>query len=123
MDKRLHSRVPVDPQASARFKLGGHVQEAIPITDLGVNGCCIRVPLGLGALMKEHPVLKEWQLLGTHLPAGSITARVVWVEPGGRSRGGDLRTGIQFQKAPASYAHSLLRYISMEAGGSSTDAH
>ena len=123
MDKRHHSRIPVDPRGSVRFKLGGHVQEAIPLADLGVNGCCIQVPLGLGPIMKEHPILEEWQLLGTDLPSGSITARVIWVEPGGRSRGSDLRAGVQFQKAPASYANSLLRYVARQSDGSPTDAH
>lgn len=123
MDNRHHSRIPVDPRGSVRFKLGGHIHEAIAIADLGVDGCCIQAPLGLGALLKDHPLLLDWQFVGAPLPRESITARVVWVEPGGRSRGNGLRTGVQFQKAPASYGNSILRYVAMQAKGPATDAH
>ena len=123
MDKRHHSRLPVDSQGSVRFNLGGHLHEAIAITDLGVDGCCIQAPLEMGVLLKRHPVLMNWQLLGANLPDERITARVVWVEQGGRSYGSKLRTGVQFQKAPANYANSILRYVAMRSGGLPTDAH
>ena len=123
MDKRHHSRQPVNPQGSVRFKLGGHVHEAIAIADLGVMGCGFRAPLGLGPLLKEHPLLLDWQFVGTQLPSESITARVVWVEPGGRSRGGQLRAGVQFEKAPANYTTSILRYLGRKSGGTPTGAH
>lgn len=123
MDKRHHSRLPVESQGSVRFKLGGHLHEAIGIADLGVDGCCIQAPLELGVLLKRRPLLMSWQLLGTNLPEESITARVVWVEHGGRSHGDKLRVGVQFQQAPPGYASSILRYEVLRTDGPPRDAH
>jgi len=115
LDKRQHPRVPVKPPGKARFRLGGQVCAAVPIANIGMNGCCIHAPAALAERLMTCPQLQEWQLVGPNLPTKLIKARVVWIGPGGGPEGAGMKTGVQFQDTPAGYTSLILRYVAMRS--------
>ena len=111
MDKRLHSRVAVEPQCKARFQLGGHAYNDITVANLGAEGCCIQVPANSAGDLSNRSTLEGWELIHPGLPQGSIKAKVVWCQGQSQPRTDYIETGIQFMDAPSGYTKDLDRYV------------
>lgn len=111
MDKRLHSRVAVESQCKARFRLAGQSYNDITVANLGADGCCIQAPFKAAVELSERPTLEGWELIHPALPKGTIKAKVVWSQGRERSRAGYVETGIQFTDVPSGYTRDLDRYV------------
>jgi len=111
MDKRLHSRISVEPQCKARFQLGGQSYNNITVSNLGSDGCCIQVPSQAVSGLTDKSFLEGWELIHPSLPKGSIKAKVVWSHGQDKPRTEFIETGIQFMDAPANYVRDLDKYV------------
>jgi len=111
MDKRLHSRISVEPQCKARFQLGGQSYNNITVSNLGSDGCCIQVPSQAVSGLSDKSFLKGWELIHPSLPKGTIKAKVVWSHGQDKPKTEFIETGIQFMDAPANYVRDLDKYV------------
>ncbi len=110
MEKRLHSRVSVEPQCKARFLLGGQAYDRIRVSNLGAEGCCIQLPAHAAGGLSDKSLLEGWEFINPGLPKGSITARVAWMHQG-KAKTGFISTGIKFLDAPVEYTRRLSNYV------------
>jgi hypothetical protein len=110
MDKRLHSRIAVEPQCKARFQLGGQSYNNITVSNLGADGCCIQVPKQSVSSLNDKTLLEGWELIHPSLPKGTIKAKVVWCH-GQEPRTEFIETGIQFMDVPSGYSRDLDKYV------------
>jgi len=115
LEKRLHSRVLLEPQCKARFQLGGQSYDRIRVSNLGADGCCIQIPARAVGGISEKALLEGWEFLNPGLPKGSITAKVAWVHGDGKRRTGFVETGVKFMNAPVEYTRRLSNYVSTVA--------
>jgi hypothetical protein len=115
LEKRLHSRVSLEPQCKARFQLGGQSYDSIRVSNLGADGCCIQIPARSAGGLSDKTLLEGWEFLNPGLPKGSITAKVAWVGGDRKRRTGFVATGIKFLNAPVEFTRRLSNYVSTVA--------
>ena len=115
MDKRMYSRVSVEPQCKARFQLGGQTYNNITVSNLGPNGCCLSGPSQSLSGLTDKATLDQYELIHPALPKGSIHAKVVWLNQRTRDTSGTITTGIQFMDAPAKYVKEVGNYVTTMA--------
>ena len=111
MDKRLHTRIPVESQCKARFQLGGQSYNNITVSNLGADGCCIQVPSKTVSALDDKATLEGWELVHPSLPHGTIKGKVVWCHGKDQAKTEYIETGVQFMDAPAGYTKDLDRYV------------
>lgn len=111
MDKRLHSRISVEPQCKARFQLGGQSFNNIVVANLGSDGCCIKIPNEAARNLSDRDTLEGWELIHPSLPKGSIQAKVVWCGGQDKPRTDYFETGIQFMDTTPEYRRDLDKYV------------
>jgi hypothetical protein len=116
MDKRLHSRVSVENQCKARFQLGGRSYNDIIVSNLGPDGCCMRIPSQAGQELDNRITLEGWSLVHPNLPKDSIKAKVVWNHAGDRAKAGYIECGVQFMNPPADYTRNLSQFVNSQTG-------
>jgi hypothetical protein len=121
MEKRLHSRVSVEPQCKARFQLGGQSYDRIRVSNLGADGCCIQMPAQAVVALSDKLLLEGWEFINPGLPKGSITAKVAWVRGPGMRKAGFVATGIKFLDAPVEFTRRLSNYVDTIARPLSSD--
>ena len=111
MDKRLHSRVAVESQCKARFRLAGQTYNDITVANLGADGCCIQMPAKSAEGITNRATLDGLELIHPGLPKGTIKAKVVWSQGRDRARADYVETGVQFTEVPTGYTRDLDRYL------------
>jgi hypothetical protein len=113
MEHRLHPRIPVRPLCQARFSVDSIPNRHIQVSNLGTEGCCIRVPATLAGTFKDNPVLEDWALTCPGLPKAKVRAQAVWCRPTAGDRPVDrpLEVGIKFLAMPEDYATELEDFI------------
>lgn len=111
MDKRLHSRVSVEPQCKARFQLGGQSYTNITVSNLGAEGCCIQMPAQSAGSLNDKCMLEGWELIHPSLPKGTLRARVVWYQNQSRPKTDYIETGVRFLDAPDSFTRDVDKYV------------
>jgi hypothetical protein len=111
MDKRLHSRAPLEHRCRARFQLGDRQFSNIPVSNLGQDGCCIQVPAEAVGGLRHLTLLEGWKFINPVLPREAIKAKVVWVQGRDHARNHFLECGIKFLDAPMTYTRRLASYV------------
>lgn len=111
MDKRLHSRVSVEPQCKARFQLGNKSYNNITVSNMGSDGCCLQIPTQSIEGLSEKSLLDGLELIHPGLPKGSVKGKVAWVHGEDKTRPGYLETGVQFMDASSDYTKSLANFV------------
>ena len=111
MDKRLHSRVSVESQCKARFRLENNSYNNITVSNLGSDGCCMQIPTQSISGLSEQSLLEGLELVHPGLPKGSFRGKVAWVHGEDKTRPGYLETGVQFLDASSEYTKRLANFV------------
>jgi hypothetical protein len=100
MEKRLSDRTPLSQDYDGQVYLGGRTFAHVAVTDLGIHGCCLRLPAGAAEHLRDHALLEDLQLARPHSGPYVLKARIAWhARPWfGGSRW--VRAGVQFLETP-----------------------
>ena len=111
MENRHHSRVSMGSECQARLQAAGQPFQVVPVSDLGPDGCRIRVSVQPGAKLNASALLDQLELIHPALPKDSVQARVVWVNDQDFLDTGFVESGVQFMHALLDYRQKLSDYV------------
>lgn len=107
MDHRTSERTILSQDYRGQLFLGGRTYADLALTDVGLRGCCLRLPVSAAEHLRDHATLDDLQLSRPHSGPYFVKARVAWH---GRPRfggGGWIRAGVQFLETPAACDREL----------------
>lgn len=105
----------MEPQCKARFLFAGRLYEDVTVSDLGAEGCCIKLPAESIRGLRVRSVLEGWVWTSPGLPGGPVSARVAWIRDHGQPRTDHISTGVSFRGAPAAYLRDLDRFVTLRS--------
>lgn len=111
MDLRQHTRVITENQCTARIEMGGETYNDLAVTNLGADGCCLRVPAQAASNFKDKMVLEGMELIHPNLPKAAIQGTVVWHNGNASTKGEYLEAGIQFSDTPEGFIQKVDQYV------------
>jgi hypothetical protein len=101
----------MESQGKARFQVAGQPYPIVQVSDLGPDGCRIKVPVQPGAVLNAETLLDRLELIHPALPKDPVQARVVWVHDQDAAGTGFVETGVQFLHPPSDYTRKLSNYV------------
>jgi hypothetical protein len=107
MDKRNSERTALSQDFLGQVYLDGRTYSDLAVTDVGVHGCCLRMPASAAEHVRDQTVIEDLQLSRPHSGPYFLKARIAWH---GRPRFGGgkwLRAGLQFLETPVACDREL----------------
>jgi hypothetical protein len=111
MDNRLQVRIPVEPQCKARIRFEKQSFRNIPVSNLGISGCCIHVPAQLANGLLDQAALDGLVLIHPSLPSATVKAKVAWVQRRQDPVTGLVAAGVRFMAAPGNFTDDLATFV------------
>jgi len=107
MDHRLYARVPVEPQGRAELHFKQQAFRDVPVVNVGVEGCCLRLSDQLAQYLKNNLSIDHLELIHPSLPQAPVKGTLAWIRGGG----GQAAAGIRFTGAPGGFTGQVAAFV------------
>jgi c-di-GMP-binding flagellar brake protein YcgR len=107
MDQRNSDRTSLSQDYRGQVYLAGRTYADVEVTDLGLGGCCLRLPAAAEPHLHDHAVFEDLQLSRPHSGPYFLKARVAWHGRPWFGAGRWIRAGLQFLDTPAACDREL----------------
>ena len=106
--RRSAARVNVGPGHSLGFQYANRSFAPLPLANLSLSGCCVRIPARLADYLAKGCTLEEVQVRILQVQSPPMRARVVWIL-GGQSLDPEavLLMGIEFMAMEPEFEKKL----------------
>jgi len=105
MQKRSSNRLPASLDFSSQLLVDGRSYSGAPVVNLGLNGCCVRLPLTSAPHLKDdalvYLLLQSRQVSGPY----AMKARLAWHSDPGPGKW--IRAGLEFMEPSEACAREL----------------
>lgn len=100
MDKRSFYRLPDPPGYSTELLLEGRTYSGVRVTNIGLRGCCLRLPVTSAAHLKDNALIDNLLLSGAQDDYYAVKGRIAWHAPSDAGRERWIKAGVEFLDAP-----------------------
>lgn len=107
MDKRSTVRTSMSLDFSTRLVLDGETYTGVPVTNLGLNGCCVKLPAAATPHLHPGARLERVELAGASAGPYTLRARIVWHDAPRFGGGKWVNAGLEFLETPADCVREL----------------
>jgi hypothetical protein len=107
MEKRHSDRTTLSQDFCGQVFLGGRTYANVAVTDLGLNGCGLRLPAAAAEHLRKQSLLEDLQLSRPHSGPYFLKARVAWHARSWIGGGRWVRAGVQFLETPEACAREF----------------
>lgn len=101
MEKRQSDRTSLSLDFSTQMVLEGETYTGVPVTNLGVNGCCVKLPAGSAAHLKSHALVGRMLLAWPESGPYAVKARIAWHDAPRFGGARWVNAGVEFLETPA----------------------
>jgi hypothetical protein len=109
---RLHRRLPVGPEYTIQFTVGGNPYQHIRITNLSAQGCFAVMERRQGQRLYEGAILVDFALEHQDLPSTRVSAKVVrMVDPVAEVNDNDIGLGVKFLTSSSRFCEQIDSYV------------
>jgi hypothetical protein len=112
MEKRKQTRAFLD-QGLCKATLHGDElpRQVLDVSNLGVDGCCVEIPIGHPMTRVRHRQQINLELIQPWLPSTTLPGEVCWLKEAHTWGKASVRAGIRFLGLAESYAEDLTRVV------------
>jgi hypothetical protein len=107
MEKRQSDRTSLSLDFSTRMVLEGETYTGVPVTNLGLNGCCVRLPASSSAHLKNHALVGSMLLSRSDSETFAVKARIAWHDAPRFGGGKWVNAGVEFLELPGDCVREL----------------
>lgn len=100
MDKRTSYRTPQSLDYSSQLLLGGHIYSDLPVTNLSLGGCCLKLPAALAPHLRDYTLVEELRLSRPYSGPYPVKARIAWHARPWLGGNRWVKVGLQFLETP-----------------------
>jgi hypothetical protein len=107
MEKRSYYRTPVRSGFSTELLLDGRIYSGIPVTNIGLRGCCVRLPVTSAPHLKDHALIDNLLLSGAQDEYYPLKGRIAWHDQADAGRDRWIKAGVEFLETPEACAREI----------------
>jgi len=107
MEKRSYYRTTTNGGFSTDLLLEGHPYSDVRVTDIGLRGCCVRLPASSAQYLKDQAPIDNLLLSGAQDDLYALKARVAWHDQPKAGQGTWIKAGVEFLETPAACAREI----------------
>ena len=115
MEKRKHTRTTKVTDFNTQFRLGGQSFTNINVSNIGVHGCCLQLPVASAKYLKDKPMLDNMILFHSDAKKYSLKGRVAWHDDGKNAQGKWITAGVEFLETPDDCTREIAEYVAVTA--------
>ncbi len=111
MEKRNTARTALISDYNTEFRLGGQTYSNIQVSNIGPQGCCLRMPLASAKYLKSKPMLDNMILFHSGTKKYSLKGRVAWNEGEKETHDAWISAGVEFMDTPEECTREISEYV------------
>jgi len=112
LNRRRYTRVNVDADHTARFRMGERSFVGLALTNLSAGGCCLRIPAAEAGELEKGTQVTALYLVHPRIPSVPLQATVCWLLGRHPDRTeGWLLVGLEFLDTSPQCLETLEEYV------------